>query len=64
VHWLTEPDAVGEAPTSAAQALRRLGLGTGANGVLLVRPDGHIGYRAGGTDLTGLFAYLDRWLGS
>ncbi|MCX4825263.1 hypothetical protein OG883_36480 [Streptomyces sp. NBC_01142] len=28
----------------------------------LVRPDGRIGYRAGGTDLTGLFGYLDRWL--
>jgi hypothetical protein len=28
----------------------------------LVRPDGYIGYRAGGTDLTGLLRYLDRWL--
>lgn len=28
----------------------------------LVRPDGYIGYRAGGTDLTGLLGYLDRWL--
>ncbi|MEU8390435.1 FAD-dependent monooxygenase [Micromonospora sp. NPDC048843] len=64
VHHLTEPDATGPAPTSAAQALRRLGLGVGVNGVILVRPDGHIGYRAGGTDLTGLLAYLDRWLGS
>lgn len=28
----------------------------------LVRPDGYIGYRAGGTDMTGLLGYLDRWL--
>ncbi|HET6211335.1 MAG TPA: FAD-dependent monooxygenase [Micromonosporaceae bacterium] len=29
----------------------------------LVRPDGYLGYRAGGTDLAGLHSYLDRWLG-
>ncbi|MEU4495837.1 FAD-dependent monooxygenase [Streptomyces sp. NPDC023998] len=28
----------------------------------LVRPDGYVAYRAGGTDLTGLLRYLDRWL--
>ncbi|MEU1320443.1 FAD-dependent monooxygenase [Streptomyces tibetensis] len=28
----------------------------------LVRPDGYVGHLAGGTDLTGLRAYLDRWL--
>jgi hypothetical protein len=28
----------------------------------LVRPDGHVGYRAGGTDITGLARYLSRWL--
>jgi 2-polyprenyl-6-methoxyphenol hydroxylase-like FAD-dependent oxidoreductase len=27
----------------------------------LVRPDGHVGYRAGGTDLSGVLRYLDRW---
>jgi hypothetical protein len=31
-------------------------------GLCLVRPDGHIGYRSGGCDLTGLHAYLRRWL--
>ncbi|WP_436946740.1 hypothetical protein [Streptomyces sp. SudanB52_2052] len=31
-------------------------------GHALVRPDGYVGYTAGGTDLTGLRAYLDRWL--
>lgn len=29
---------------------------------LLVRPDGHVAYRADSTDLTGLTLYLDRWL--
>ncbi|MGC5022384.1 FAD-dependent monooxygenase [Micromonospora sp. DT47] len=61
-HRLTEPDATGSSPTSAAPALHRLGLTPGASGLYLVRPDGYIGYRAGGTDLTGLLAYLDRWL--
>jgi 2-polyprenyl-6-methoxyphenol hydroxylase-like FAD-dependent oxidoreductase len=28
----------------------------------LVRPDGYVGYRAGGTDLSRLRAYLSRWL--
>ncbi|MET7619896.1 FAD-dependent monooxygenase [Streptomyces sp. NPDC005408] len=41
-------------------------LGTGGpwRGVThcLVRPDGYLAYRAGGTDLTGLVRYLDRWL--
>ena len=62
VHRLTEPDATPAAPPSAARALRRLGLTPGGSGLFLVRPDGHIGYRAGGTDLTGLLGYLDRWL--
>jgi hypothetical protein len=28
----------------------------------LLCPDGHIGYRSGGTDLDGLRNYLTRWL--
>ena len=28
----------------------------------LIRPDGHIGYRCGGTDLDGLQHYLAHWL--
>jgi 2-polyprenyl-6-methoxyphenol hydroxylase-like FAD-dependent oxidoreductase len=31
-------------------------------GQLLVRPDGHIAYRADDSDTTGLRTYLDRWL--
>ncbi|HEX5880909.1 MAG TPA: hypothetical protein VF468_21725 [Actinomycetota bacterium] len=28
----------------------------------MVRPDGHVGYRAAGTDLDGLERWLARWL--
>ncbi|MER6593340.1 hypothetical protein ABT214_16095, partial [Micromonospora purpureochromogenes] len=63
VHRLTESDSTGGA-VPAARALRRLGLAPGASAAYLVRPDGHVGYRSGGTDLTGLTAYLDRWLPS
>jgi 2-polyprenyl-6-methoxyphenol hydroxylase-like FAD-dependent oxidoreductase len=44
------------------QALRRLGLTSDSIVQYLIRPDGHIGYRAGGSDLTGLGRYLNRWL--
>ncbi|MEU1838256.1 FAD-dependent monooxygenase [Micromonospora chersina] len=56
VHRLAAP--------GAAAALRRLGVRPGASGLFLVRPDGHIGYRAGGDDLTPLLPYLGRWLPS
>jgi 2-polyprenyl-6-methoxyphenol hydroxylase-like FAD-dependent oxidoreductase len=43
-------------------AHRRLGLGTRERpGQILVRPDGHIAYRADGIDPAGLGAYLARW---
>jgi 2-polyprenyl-6-methoxyphenol hydroxylase-like FAD-dependent oxidoreductase len=45
------------------RALSRLGLTAMGTAVYLVRPDGHIGYRSGGTRLGGLTAYLRRWLG-
>jgi 2-polyprenyl-6-methoxyphenol hydroxylase-like FAD-dependent oxidoreductase len=43
-------------------ALRRLGLGRFDVAHYLIRPDGHVGYRAGGADLTGAHTYLSRWL--
>jgi len=43
---------------STPGALRRLGLVEGETAHYLVRPDGYIGYRARGTDLGGLEAYL------
>ena len=47
--------------TSTA-AHQRLGVGPTDTAHYLMRPDGHIGYRAGGTDVAGLRAYLSRWL--
>ena len=64
VHRLIDRPSSGEAGEGAVDALRRLGLRPGRNAIYLVRPDGHIGYRAGGTDLTGLHGYLHRWLRS
>jgi 2-polyprenyl-6-methoxyphenol hydroxylase-like FAD-dependent oxidoreductase len=65
VHRLSrrlEPDALHDID---GRALGRLGV-TGPDQVAqwLVRPDGHIAYRAAGSDLTGLHAYLGRWLRS
>jgi hypothetical protein len=42
------------------QAFARLGVKETAH--YLIRPDGHVGYRAAGTDLDGLQRYLARWL--
>lgn len=41
------------------EALRQLGVESTAQYV--VRPDGHVGFRCGGTDLTGAYEYLRRW---
>jgi hypothetical protein len=41
--------------------LRRLGW-PGDAGLLLIRPDGYVGYRSGGSGLNGLARYLERWL--
>ncbi|NED98895.1 FAD-dependent monooxygenase [Phytoactinopolyspora halotolerans] len=43
-------------------ALPRLGRGPRGSVHYLVRPDSHVSYRAAGTDLSGLHAYLERWL--
>lgn len=52
------PDALHD-PT--AQARRRLGVHGSTAVHYLIRPDGHVAHR-GGNDLTGLSAYLNRWL--
>ena len=62
VHYLTAQNAPGALHDPDGQALRRLGLTARHTGHYLVRPDGHIGYRAGGADATGLARYLGRWL--
>ncbi|MGN9913971.1 FAD-dependent monooxygenase [Phytohabitans sp. LJ34] len=50
---LTDPDG---------RLLHRLGVAPGAAAQYLVRPDGHVAYRAGAGDLGGLVRVLDRWL--
>ena len=62
VHYLTAQNAPGALHDPDGQALRRLGLTARHTGHYLVRPDGHIGHRAGGADATGLARYLGRWL--
>ncbi|WP_104104950.1 FAD-dependent monooxygenase [Arthrobacter sp. 08Y14] len=41
-------------------AFERLGLSVRRPEILVVRPDGHIGFRSQGTDITGAVQYLDR----
>jgi hypothetical protein len=59
MHYLTQDAAPGALHDGDGQALARLGVNDTAH--YLIRPDGHIGYRAAGTDLTGLQHYLARW---
>jgi 2-polyprenyl-6-methoxyphenol hydroxylase-like FAD-dependent oxidoreductase len=60
VHHLTREAMPGALHDINRQALPRLGVSDTAH--YLIRPDGHIGYRAAGTDLDGLQRYLARWL--
>jgi 2-polyprenyl-6-methoxyphenol hydroxylase-like FAD-dependent oxidoreductase len=60
VHQLTRQATPGTLHDAAGQAFARLGVEHTAH--YLIRPDGHIGYRAAGTDLRGLNRYLAHWL--
>jgi 2-polyprenyl-6-methoxyphenol hydroxylase-like FAD-dependent oxidoreductase len=62
VHHLTAPHTPGTLHDPGGQALRRVGISPRATAQYLVRPDGHVGYRAGGNDLAGLARYLGHWL--
>ncbi len=64
VHRLTRDPAPAALHDPDGTALRRLGLHPTSQHAAhyLIRPDGHVGYRASGTDLTGLDAYLAHWL--
>jgi 2-polyprenyl-6-methoxyphenol hydroxylase-like FAD-dependent oxidoreductase len=62
VHHLTAQNTPGALHDPTGQALRYLGLTARHTAQYLIRPDGHVGYRAGGTDVTGLGRYLGRWL--
>lgn len=60
MHRLAREAAPGALHDTDGTALTRLGVDLAAQ--YLVRPDGHIGYRSGGTNLSGLERYLARWL--
>jgi 2-polyprenyl-6-methoxyphenol hydroxylase-like FAD-dependent oxidoreductase len=60
VHHLDREAAPGALHDVDGQAFARLGVERTAH--YLIRPDGHVGYRAAGTDLDGLQRYLTRWL--
>jgi 2-polyprenyl-6-methoxyphenol hydroxylase-like FAD-dependent oxidoreductase len=62
VHHLSTHDSPGVLHDPHGHAVHRLGLTPHECAQYLVRPDGHIGYRAGGTGLDGLARYLRRWL--
>jgi 2-polyprenyl-6-methoxyphenol hydroxylase-like FAD-dependent oxidoreductase len=62
VHRLSRTPAPGTLTDAGGTAMRRLGVRGDGAAHYLVRPDGHVAYRAAGVDLTGLLAYLDRWL--
>jgi 2-polyprenyl-6-methoxyphenol hydroxylase-like FAD-dependent oxidoreductase len=65
VHRLTREPRAGALVDADGHAHRRLGIdGTDQAAHYLVRPDGHIAYRAATTDLGGMRSYLDRWLSS
>jgi 2-polyprenyl-6-methoxyphenol hydroxylase-like FAD-dependent oxidoreductase len=60
VHHLTREAAPGGLHDVDGQAFTRLGVEQPAH--YLIRPDGHVGYRAAGTDLDGLQRHLAHWL--
>ena len=63
VHRVTRDDIPGVLRDHTGEVWRRLGLHDPSVVHYLVRPDGHIGYRRGGTDLAGVHAYLADQLG-
>jgi hypothetical protein len=62
VHHLARHAALGALHDPDGAALARLGVTQAAQ--YLVRPDGHVAFRSGGTDLDGVADYLARWLPS
>ncbi|MGH8775013.1 MAG: FAD-dependent monooxygenase [Jiangellaceae bacterium] len=61
VQRLSRDPSPGALHDDTGEALSRLGLTGSHEAHYLIRPDGHIAFRAG-SDLAGLRAYLDRWL--
>jgi len=59
----TELVALQQHPDSVQATLRqRLGVEAGQPALILVRPDGYIGYLSHSSQLTPMLSYLDRWI--
>ncbi|WP_229780302.1 FAD-dependent monooxygenase [Arthrobacter sp. BL-252-APC-1A] len=58
------PSGPGVIEDVSGLAFERLGLSPRRPEVLVIRPDGYIGYRSSGTDITGAVAYLERLIGA
>jgi 2-polyprenyl-6-methoxyphenol hydroxylase-like FAD-dependent oxidoreductase len=59
INYLTRENSAEALVDSSGEALTRLGVDRHAT--YLVRPDGHVAFRSGGTDLDGPAAYLAQW---
>jgi hypothetical protein len=59
ITYLTREHTAGALVDSSGDALARLGVDRHATYV--IRPDGHVAFRSGGTDLRGPAAYLEQW---
>jgi hypothetical protein len=59
VNYLTREHSDGALVDSSGEAFTRLGVD--GHAMYLIRPDGHIAFRSGGTDLRGPAAYVAQW---
>ena len=59
INYLTRERSEGAIVDPTGEALTRLGVDRHAT--YLIRPDGHVAFRSGGTDLHGAAAYLAHW---
>ena len=59
INYLTREPSDAALVDSSGEALSRLGVDRHAT--YLIRPDGHVAFRSGGTDLRGAAAYLAQW---
>jgi hypothetical protein len=59
INYLTREHSAEALVDSSGEAFTRLGVDQ--NATYLIRPDGHVAYRSGGTDLRGPAAYLEQW---
>lgn len=59
IHYLDREQSSGALVDSSGEAFTRLGVDRSAT--YLIRPDGHIAFRCGGTDLRGPGTFLEQW---